>query len=489
MDIIAESLKNGIVDFGKAREDFAKNPQGFAEFVMDIQKALNRIGVAVIADALESRDQWIRESPARKDRYDIVRKDRKQLITSLGTVSFEKTLFRDKTTGQSAYLLDRLLGMESHQRMTEDAVTNILTEAVQTSYRKAGDETCCNEEQVSKETVMEVLHSLEFPEEQAVHEKKQVEHLYIDADEDHISLQFREKKGDLAAGENGYKNNTVLGKLVYVYEGIERDAPRSIRHRLINPHYFSGVYSGEDNDTLWKEVWKYIENHYDIDHLKKIYVNGDGAAWIKASKKHLYHCVQVLDEFHLEKYLVKMTSHMKDSQLDSIQELKKIIKDGSKAEFRECSKRIKECTEERNRLSRIEECETYVLSNWGAAKLRLVERKDIRGCSAEGHVSHVLSARMSSRPMGWSRRGADRMCRLRAYDLNKGDMLELVRYQKKWTLKKAAGAEEEEILSAHQVLLSERNRNGELGKYMDILHVDISLQTRERIYFRNHFRL
>lgn len=36
-----------------------------------------------------------------------------------------------------------------------------------------------------------------------------------------------------------------------------------------------------------------------------------------------------------------------------------------------------------------------------------------------GHVSHVLSKRMSTAAMGWSRKGADRMARLRAYVGNK----------------------------------------------------------------------
>ncbi len=47
---------------------------------------------------------------------------------------------------------------------------------------------------------------------------------------------------------------------------------------------------------------------------------------------------------------------------------------------------------------------------------------------------------MSSRPLGWSRTGADQMARLRVYYFNGGDMLELVRYQKE-SLPKAAGCE------------------------------------------------
>ena len=60
----------------------------------------------------------------------------------------------------------------------------------------------------------------------------------------------------------------------------------------------------------------------------------------------------------------------------------------------------------------------------------MVRKTGIKGCSAEGHVSHVLSNRMSSRPMGWSIQGMSKMAELRAYYYNGGDMLEVVRYQK-----------------------------------------------------------
>ncbi len=43
------------------------------------------------------------------------------------------------------------------------------------------------------------------------------------------------------------------------------------------------------------------------------------------------------------------------------------------------------------------------------------------GVSAEGHVSHILSARLSSRPMGWSKTGVDQMARMRAPKPTSGD--------------------------------------------------------------------
>jgi len=38
---------------------------------------------------------------------------------------------------------------------------------------------------------------------------------YIDADEDHYSLQFRNKKGDIERDERGYKKNEAMTKLIY----------------------------------------------------------------------------------------------------------------------------------------------------------------------------------------------------------------------------------------------------------------------------------
>ena len=48
---------------------------------------------------------------------------------------------------------------------------------------------------MTKETVMNKLHELEFPKTLHEGERKNVDTLYIDADEDHVSLQYLEKKG------------------------------------------------------------------------------------------------------------------------------------------------------------------------------------------------------------------------------------------------------------------------------------------------------
>ena len=223
----------------------------------------------MIQESLEEMNTMLRKSQKRLQHWVVESHDTKQLITSLGTVTFEKNLFTNKETGESEYLLDRIIGLEKHERITEDAQVRMLKEAVQTSYRRGGEETNLTTD-VKKQTVKNKIHALEFPKNNEKPEKKKaIEYLYIEADEDHASLQFREKKGDLVENENHQKNNCLITKLVYIHEGIEKEAPKSKRHKLVNPYYFCGTSYGEENSEFWDEVYEYISNHYDLDKVKK----------------------------------------------------------------------------------------------------------------------------------------------------------------------------------------------------------------------------
>ncbi len=92
---------------------------------------------------------------------------------------------------------------------------------------------------------------------------------------------------------------------------------------------------------------------------------------------------------------------------------------------------------------KIEELRKYVLGNWTAVR-RTLRNKLVNGCSAESHVSHVLSDRLSSRPMGWSQTGADRMSKLRCYDRNNGRaaIIDLVKYSREHRHLKMTGTDD-----------------------------------------------
>ena len=428
-----------------------------------------------ISETLTTCNQIVTDSPMRKDKWVVVRTDEKTLITSIGKVMFSKTLFKNKETGERRYLVDDLLGFDSHERMSEDAVAQLLSEAVQTSYRKGGKAASILDE-VSKETVKDKIHALEFPREQKRKgRKRKVDYLFVEADEDHVALQFQKKKGDLQVNQYGRKLNGMIDKLIYVHEGVEKDAPKSTRHHLVNAHYFSGTYEGNANNELWDEVYNYIDNNYDISSIKKIYLGADGGAWIKAGGRRISGITYVIDEFHLKKYLIKMTNHLMDSADDARKMLTSTIKDGTKEDFLSVVDMLEYHADNDKELARVRKSAEYILDNWSAIKTRLTVRR-IPGCSTEGHVSHVLSKRMSMTPMGWSRIGADKMARLCAYAWNQKDMLELVRYQKT-VMPKAAGAEDVEVVVTE--VKKTQYIHPAWGKYVDSMQVELSAELKK----------
>ena len=394
-------------------------------------------------------------------------------------------MFRHTKTGEYAYLLDRVMGLSSHTRITEDAEAKLLEEAVQTSYEKGGKQVSISREEVSRETVKNKIHGLNFPKKRKYPEKKKVlDYLYIDADEDHISLQFRKEKGDIVENNYHQKNNGAIAKLIYVYEGIEKESEKSERNHLINPYYFCRVCEGEENKTLWDEVYEYIENTYDLKQIKKIYLNADGGSWITSGMRRIAGLTYVLDEFHLKKYLKKITCYLREDAEKEREELIKIIRRKSKKEFEEKIEELKKKVKHPKGRKKIEEGKTYVLNNYTAAKRRLLRKDGVKGSSTESHVSHVLSSRMSSRPMGWSEKGMEQMAQLRAYYYNGGSMLELVRYQKEQ--KENSVACEEVIYRSNEMFAMERKRKKEMGTLADIPSYSIPyIQIKKIANFKN----
>jgi hypothetical protein len=339
----------------------------------------------------------------------------------------------------------------------EDSKAQALKEAVESSYRKGGLRASVTES-LSKGSVKNLIHSLvvEMPKPE-VKEKTKARILHINADEDHVSAQFWNVKGDLKKNDDGSKNNTIMPKLVYVYEGTERESPVSKRWRLINPHYFSGLYEGDRNTDLWLEVADYIETHYDTEYLETVYLCGDGANWIKQGLSWINKSVFVLDKYHLKKYLRKSVAHMGE-QADT---MKQMIEDEfsfeDKKAVNEIYHKLIEFAESDNKKEEVEQARRYIMNNWGGIIIYNDRGHEITGCSAEGHVSHVLSSRMSSRPLGWSKKGADNMARLRAFVWNGGNIYDLVMYRKYKEMKEDRDEERDNIVKRARSRMAKQN--------------------------------
>ena len=266
-------------------------------------------------------------------------------------------------------------------------------EAVETSYQKGGEKACMTEDVVSKQTVKNTIHELEVE--------------------------------------------------------LEEEIPVQ-KKKIKNLH----IQADED---LWLEVQQYIYDNYDTEYLENVYIAGDGAPWIVAGCRVLEKSKFVLDKYHLGKYIHKATTHLDDSQ----QAAKEFIYGAiNERDFDGIMRLLQKCyasTDQEYKKKEVTECARYIKNNWLGIMVRIDEGGAVWGCSAEGHISHVLSARESSRPMGWSKKGVDRISRLRVLTRNEQKIIDLMEYQDKKQRKKNRIECEDQLIQEVQKRKSSRN--------------------------------
>lgn len=422
--IINDFMENVIQEIEKLAKGLLEQDIDLGTFTNSIKEKTDKLGRDIVKETLETMDETLVKSSKRKKNWYVERKgDEKKIITVLGEVIYKRTYFISKKQKKYKYLTDEMFGIKTHDRMDQVIASKLVELSTDLSYRKSGKEILVP---VSGQTVMNKIRTLDrIKHEVLEYTKRQVEILYVEADEDHIHLQ------------NG---RGAMPRLAYVHEGIKCQGKRN---ELINPYYVGGLRGKPEG--FWEEVYEYIKNNYDLNSIKRIYLSGDGAAWIKSGLEYLPKSKFVLDKYHMNKYVLKAATHAKEYRAKIWRTLNTVDKEM----FVKYMNRLKECAETPSKVKEIEECECYMLNHWEGIEVKAFEDAGVLGCSAESHVSHILSARMSSRPMGWCYEGADQMSKLRVYRANRGDITELFKEHKQ---------EEKRVSIAKTIITSGTNK-------------------------------
>lgn len=401
-------------------KNFISEKKDFADLVLGLQESLFELGRNIVIEVLEDMDEYLRKSEIRKKDWEIVRKDETGLLTSFGSIKYSRTYFKTKREGKRQYLVDEIVGINPHDRVSADVVINAIDEAIDSSYRKAGEEAAYMDK-ISKQAVMNKVHQIDIQDAPIkVQEKRELRVLYIEADEDHVALQEKGKRED---GEKKY--SISMPKLVYVHEGVDNERSTKKRAILKNVRYFGGECNTEE---LWLKVAEYIDNQYKEESIETVYISGDGAAWIRQGLQWIEKSRFVLDKYHMNKYVKAATAHLDDDRMYYL--LKDAIEWPDKEMVKNAIKEILKKTDSDTKKKVVKDVERYILNNWDGIEIKAERRDEIVGCSAEGHVSHVLSDRLSSRPRGWSKVGVSKMSELRIYKKNGGKIYDLVMGQK-----------------------------------------------------------
>ena len=73
----------------------------------------------------------------------------------------------------------------------------------------------------------------------------------------------------------------------------------------------------------------------------------------------------------------------------------------------------------------------YILNNKEGITNLYKHQKELHGCSAEGHISHLYSARLSSRPLGWKVINVNNVSKLRLIKADNKEIKEIVHNKRK----------------------------------------------------------
>ena len=387
-EFIKEINKNMVESLKNLENDFM-----FSDFTDDLMGSLMKLGSKIATEFIKTLENDIYLSKERKSKYISYQKDSKanerKLITMFGEIEFSRRYYENKSTNEKVYLLDKILGLDNGDRMVKNVEEKLLEIANVKSYEYAGKNTVYNTE-ISKETVKNKIEELKIVDiNKTYEEKKVISTIFIQADEDHVSLQ---------------EGGTFMPRIIKVFE-------ENINGKHIGVRYFGGEYDGK-NDTLWEEVYTYLTEKYDYYKLDNIYIMGDGANWIKSGLNEIPKSKYIMDKFHLEKAIVKMTKNNKEY----INKIKEEICAFNFEKVKELEYELIAEEMNQNKRNYMNDTLEYILNN--EEGIRNIYKYDNNGCSAEGMVSHVLSARLSSRPMGWNKSNAGKIAKLRIMSAN-----------------------------------------------------------------------
>lgn len=431
--------------FEKNLKNLFEQGQDISQFILETQKDLNSVGVALVKEALEKASESVKSNSKRKaDWYVKEKAASNTLATIFGEVNYQRTYYVHKRTGEFKYISDEMLGISAYDKMDLSLKAKLIDEAAETPYRRSGGK-ATDALEVSGQSVMNAIRELgsignyEAPQKPV---NKEATIIYVEVDEDHVALQ---------------EGGCAEPKLVYVHEGFRRKGIK--RWELVNVRYFGGMYS--KSDDLWEEVSDYINEAYDYEKIEKVYISGDGAKYIKNGAKWLNKGIYVFDRYHLMKYIKQAAGYIENGE----REIWRALKEQDKKYLKVVFDTIEGATPEGSRLESVQQASKCIMNNFKSIKYHY--SSDYGGCSAEGHISHVYADRLSSRPLGWSIKGVDQMARLRVFKKNGGNVYDLMLKRKNQLHKEIEYKQEKEQIRK----LQKRVASGESLGNIEVINI------------------
>ena len=340
--------------------------------------------------------QLLADKAGRRDAgYAVERRgEQRRVLTTIGELCFSRTYYAHRG-GEYAHLLDMAAGLEGYARVSEGVSVALAGAACEMSYAKSSEyET---DGAVSRQTVMNQVRKCSAVRPPGLPEKRRVAVLHIDADEDHVTMC-------------GGKKSIV--PLISVYEGVGRNGKRGV---CTNVFHISEY--GKSPEDLWEQVLTEVESRYDLEGTQ-VYLHGDGAAWIKQGLEWFPGAIYVLDKYHKNKAITAMIAGLdKDTRKFYDEQIRYALANKDSRFLFELSDNL--ISQHPNREATIRKASDYLANHIADVSICNEDPEANNGGCTEPHVSHVLSSRLSNRPLAWS---AETLRKLAPMLANGGDV-------------------------------------------------------------------
>ena len=393
MTSIQHILTSSTDFFTTMMQSLLTGQSSMADLTQATESFVRKLGRDILTDVLEQTDEALYETVKPTHAYHVKESKRpRTLTTTFGDITFHRHYYKHLPTGTYTCLLDTWCHLSPYSRIDVACQAKMADYAKDYSYAKAAK--LASPSSVSRQSVKLVLDRLGVIPNTAAplpEPRTEVGSVSVEADEDHTAMQ-RERNRQM--------------RLAYVYE--EKQSVGTNRRELTHKRVFTGY------GNLWPEIQAYLQQVYGAPQVT---ILGDGAAWIQAGTSCIPNSQQVLDGFHAMKYLRKIAGR------GSIQSLYDAILADDPETF--CQEVARKQRRSPRRTAGIARGMKYVLNHWQEIRSWLQDPGKYAS-STEGHVSHILSDRLSSRGMGWSPKGAECIARLRTLAENGGNVQDYV---------------------------------------------------------------
>ena len=378
-EIAKDFIKNIIEMFTEGQKSFAELERMAFNEAKSCTAKLMGVYIGAVDDRISADKSGRREMGCSTHR----RGDERRLQTLVGEVAYQRTYYK-KASGGYEYLTDTALGIEQRERVSGGLSLALVAAAKDMSYGKSSH--YVSNDEISRQTVMGRVRRSEAVDRE-ITEKRNVTELHIDADEAHVTLS------------HGRKSEVPL---ISIYEGIDRSCKR---HKCVNVFHVSEY--GKSPDELWEQALTEIEKRYYLTGTR-IYLHGDGANWIQTGFEWIPNAVFVLDKYHKNKAIKAMTAGLSQGDRKLFgKELRSALADEDLRFFDELTQSL--CAQTPEREEKIRGSAGYLRRFVSGISICAKDPGANNGGCTEPHVSHVLSARLSSRPMAWSRKTLKRL--------------------------------------------------------------------------------